>query len=278
MNMAMAKLRAAQARTGSLISAGLEPAPEYLPKGFQTTPAGYEAFLRMVINATSGLVCAYKINLAFFESMGSDGSRLLERTRAMIPNDVLLIADAKRGDIGSTAKHYARALYDILDADSATVNPLMGRDSAEPFLAYDDKLTFFLVLTSNPGAADFLLSGQLYQSIAQTIATQWNARSNCGFVVGATKPEHLGPLRTNAPGIPFLIPGVGAQGGDIDEIGAQATVAPDDPAYPGLIFHVTRGLLPSQDDEMSDPAEAIRNRATHYRAVSRRVLKAAHVE
>lgn len=246
------KLIEAFRRTGSHLSIGLEPCAAYLPSGFSPDLKGYERFLRTVIDATAGIVAAYKFNLAFFEALGPDGWELLFKIRRMLPDDVLIIADAKRGDIGTTAEHYARALYGELGADSATVNPLMGRDSAEPFLAHTDKLTFFLVLTSNPGAKDFLIPGGLYRSIAQSVSS-WNTRGNCGAVVGATNPGQVAEIRGLMPGIPFLIPGLGAQGGDVEVVAREGSESPASPKTPApLLFHITRGILPAT----SDPGDA----------------------
>lgn len=256
---AIQKLHAAQQRTGSLLSIGLEPAPEYLPAGFAPNMEGYEEFLRTIIIATEGLACAYKFNLAFFESLGWEGMELLYVVREMIPDDVLLIADAKRGDIGSTAKHYARALYDQLGADAVTLNPLMGRDSAEPFLERTEKLNFFLVLTSNPGAADFLLPEDFYLKVGAKVA-EWNTAGNCGFVAGATRPEYLAKLRALGPQVPFLVPGIGAQGGDIE---ATLQHGGDSRAFPSLLLHVTRGILPTPQDG-DDIEEAIRRRTQQW--------------
>ncbi|HVZ94914.1 MAG TPA: orotidine-5'-phosphate decarboxylase [Phycisphaerales bacterium] len=261
---ALRKLISAQQRTRSLVSVGLEPHPDYLASGFTPSLANYESFLRVIIDATAGLACAYKFNLAFFEALGPDGVAMLYRVRSRLPDDVLIIADAKRGDIGSTARCYASALYDSLGADSATVNPLMGRDSAEPFLAYRDKLTFFLALTSNPGASDFIIPDNLYLSIARSIQ-EWTAGENAGIVVGATRPVMVKDVRAAAPSLPFLIPGVGAQGGDLEETARLARLAPPSPAnFSGMIFHVTRGVLPSKEDS-GDPADVIRRKATEWR-------------
>lgn len=258
------KLENACIAAGGALSVGLEPAPAYLPQGFDATIAGYEAFLRLVVGATRDVAAAYKFNLAFFESLGPDGIDLLYRIRADLPAGALVIADAKRGDIGTTAEHYARALYEDLRADSATVNPLMGRDACEPFLAHADKLTFFLVLTSNPGASDFLIPGGLYRSIA-TRLVEWNSRGNVGFVVGATRAEQVQEIRALAPGIPFLIPGIGAQGGDLDATAALGRVAaPSSTAYAGLLFHVTRGVLPAKD-EPGDAAALIQQKSRAWR-------------
>ncbi|MDX1971450.1 MAG: orotidine-5'-phosphate decarboxylase [Candidatus Sumerlaeia bacterium] len=241
MTYALQKLIEAQQNTGSLLSIGLEPAPEYLFPGLEPTLANYRRFLLEIITATSSHACAYKFNLAFFESLRG-GWDLLFEVREAIPGHALVIADAKRGDIGSTAKHYARSLYHELNADSATVNPLMGSDSVEPFLEYADRLTFVLCLTSNPGAVDFLMPNHLYRSIAAK-CTEWNTQGQVGMVVGATRPVYLGEIRELAPSLPFLIPGVGAQGGDLAE---TLRLAAQSPRLPNII-HVTRGILPKAD-------------------------------
>jgi len=255
------KLAEIQRRTGSVLSAGLEPCSEYLPRGFEPTIKGYESALRTIIDATAGLVCAYKPNLAFFESLGPDGWTLLRRIRDAVPRDTLFIADAKRGDIGTTAQHYARAVFEWLEADAVTLSPLMGRDSAAPFLAYRDKLSFFLTLTSNPGAADFLLQDGLYRRVATNIA-QWNQEfGNCGMVVGATRAEHIAEVRAIAPNVPFLVPGLGAQKGELERTARLGKATSGD--GPGLIFHVTRGLLPGADDT-GPVADVIRAKATEW--------------
>jgi orotidine-5'-phosphate decarboxylase len=258
--VAVARLISSATRASSALSIGLEPSPAYLPGGFEANIAGYERFLRGIIDATADLAAAFKFNLAFFESLGPEGAALLHRVRAAIPAGCFVIADAKRGDIGTTAEHYARALFDGLNADAATVNPLMGRDSADPFLSYTDRLTFFLVLTSNPGAADFLLQDGLYRRIARSVAA-WNTRGNCGFVVGATKPEQIAEIRGLAGDIPFLVPGIGAQGGELE---ATARLGRAAGAFQGLLFHVTRGVLPDKSDS-GDPFEIIRAKAMKWR-------------
>lgn len=258
------KLIDASARTGSFLSVGLEPCAAYLPAGFAADLSGYERFLRTVIDATAGRVAAYKFNLAFFEALGPRGWDLLFKVRGWLPGDALIIADAKRGDIGTTAEHYAHALFNELAADSATVNPLMGRDAAEPFLAHASKLTFFLVLTSNPGAKDFLIPGALYRAIAQRVV-EWNTRGNCGAVVGATQGEQVAEIRGLMPRVPFLIPGIGAQGGDLETV-----VAKGGGAGSFLLFHVTRGILPGRD-ELGNAAEQIRAKTDEW---NRRIASA----
>lgn len=262
-------LDAAWASRRSLLSVGLEPCPEYLPEGgaFAPTIEGYERWLMTVAEASAPYAAAYKFNLAFFEALGPDGWSLLKRVRDRLPKGVMVIADAKRGDIGSTAKRYAQATFEWLNADSVTLSPLMGRDSAEPFLAYAGKLCFFLCLTSNPGSADFLQRNGLATDIAKAV-TSWGGERACGLVVGATRGGKVAEIRTAAPGAVFLIPGVGAQGGDAEAvcregIGRPALRAGSSNARPNsesarradvpeetppLLFHVTRGLFPDKGE------------------------------
>ncbi|MCC7391454.1 orotidine-5'-phosphate decarboxylase [Candidatus Sumerlaeota bacterium] len=254
-NAAIRKLNAAQKRTGSLLSIGLEPSAEYLPEKFPQNIEGHALFLAAIIRATTGLCCAYKFNLAFFEAQGMSGMALLYAIREKLPDDVLIIADAKRGDIGTTARNYAKALYGELRADAATINPLMGRDSAQPFLEYEDRLNYFLVATSNPGAADFLLVDDLYLRIARRIG-EWNSAGNCGFVVGATRESQFRSLRNIAPEVPFLVPGIGAQGGDLAMTLREGASHSE---TTNLLLHVTRGVLPARD-EQGDIEQVIRSK------------------
>lgn len=222
------KLCAVQAASQSFVCIGLDPdvnkLPHHLRQKSNIVDAIYD-FHAAIIEATSDLVCAYKPNLAFFEIFGSAGWALLEKTLALIPQDKVVIADAKRGDIGNTARMYAQAFFEQLNCDAVTVAPYMGADSVLPFLEYADKATFVLGLTSNTGSQDFeelrvnSKYGEmpLYQVITRQVA-EWNetAKGTAGLVVGATKPEQLFQLRDLAPTLPFLIPGVGAQGGDAE--------------------------------------------------------------
>lgn len=267
MSKAIAKLRAAQGATGSLLSAGIEPCADYLVPGFEPTPTGYREFFSEFIAATHGHVCAYKFNLAFFESMGSAGWDLLYDVRAMIPDEVLVIADAKRGDIGTTAKHYAQAMFGEFNADATTVSPLLGRDSVEPFLAWSDRLTFVLALTSNPGADDFLLRDDLAWRIVERVL-EWDTKQCAGFVAGATRPELLARLRAMAPSAPVLIPGLGAQAGDLAAtMAATRTGNADAP----VILHVTRGLFPAEVNT-ADPFKIIQAAAMKW---NRRIATAS---
>ncbi|MEQ8820615.1 MAG: orotidine-5'-phosphate decarboxylase [Sumerlaeia bacterium] len=269
------KLVEAWKRTGSLLSVGLEPAPEYLPDRFPATIAGHEEFLRLLIEATAEHAAAYKFNLAFFESLGPEGWALLFRLREALPDNALILADAKRSDIGSTAKHYAKALYETLAADSATVNPLLGRDACEPFLEFTDKLTFFLVLTSNPGAEDFILPGDFWRRVAEKLPT-WTDADNLGYVVGATRGELVRQCRALCPAVPFLIPGVGKQGGDVEQTARDGQATRQD-GFPGTLFHVTRGILPPKDGQ-GDPLKVMRSRTVHYHSMIAKALPATATE
>jgi orotidine-5'-phosphate decarboxylase len=212
-----AKLLQTAQKNQSLVCLGLDPDPQLMPK------MGVFEFNKAIIDATSNLVCAYKPNLAFYEAMGIDGLAALQKTVEYIAGKVPVIGDAKRGDVGNTAKAYAKALFDVFAFDAATVNPYLGFDAVEPFLAYKDKGVFILCRTSNAGAADFQdLScsspqgpHRLYKVVAQK-AQEWNREDNVGLVVGATYPEELLAVRQACPQMTLLIPGIGAQRGDLD--------------------------------------------------------------
>ncbi|MEM8835737.1 MAG: orotidine-5'-phosphate decarboxylase [Planctomycetota bacterium] len=259
-------LRASCARTGAMLSVGLEPDIARLPSGFSRDLDGCERMLGVVIDATHAHAAAFKFNLAFFEAFGADGWAMLQRVRRTIPKDVLVIADGKRGDIGTTAERYAEAIFgrDGLDAHAATVNPLMGRDAIEPFTAHADRLTYLLALTSNAGASDFLIDGTppLFESITARAADSWNSRGNVGIVVGATRGQTIARVREVGGDLPWLVPGVGAQGGDLAQVVSLGGLT-NDASSCGLLVHVTRGVLPTTNDT-GDPAEAIERRAKSW--------------
>jgi len=207
------KLLAASRRNNSLLCIGLDPDPGLMPR------VGFLDFIKAVVDATADLVCAYKPNLAFYEALGVDGLELLQKTIEHIPDDMPIIGDGKRGDIGNTAKAYATALFVTFGFDAATVSPYLGFDSVEPFTEYKDKGVFILCRTSNPGAGDFqgLVDARgmpLYEAVARK-AREWNVHDNIGLVVGATYPEELKRIRQLCPEMLLLIPGIGAQGGDL---------------------------------------------------------------
>ena len=226
------KLLAAARTNESLLCIGLDPDPELMPG------VSVIEFNKRIIDATSDLVCAYKPNLAFYEAMGIEGLRALEKTVACIPKTVPIIGDAKRGDIGNTARAYAKALFETFGFDAATVNPYLGYDSIQPFIEYKGKGVFILCRTSNVGSADFQAlqlseaSIPLFEIVAQR-AKEWNIYGNVGLVVGATYPEELMRVRHLCPDMPLLIPGIGAQKGDlasavrcgVDERGERAIIS-----------------------------------------------------
>jgi orotidine-5'-phosphate decarboxylase len=235
------KLERAAQRSGSLLCVGLDPDPAQMPV------PDVAAFNRAIIEATAVFVCAYKPNLAFYEALGEAGMAALRDTLAAIPPDIPVIADAKRNDIGNTAKAYARALFDELGFDAATVNPYLGGDAVEPFLEREEKAAFVLCRTSNPGARDLqdlmvMTPGAearpLFQVVAE-MARRWNSRGNVGLVVGATYPEELKRVRELCPEITFLVPGVGAQGGDVASVMRNGL----DKVGRGLIINVSRQVL-----------------------------------
>jgi len=179
-------------------------------------------FNKKIIKATKENVAAYKINFAFYEKDGLKGIENLTKTISFIPEDILIIADAKRGDIGNTSKMYAQSVFDYFKCDAITLNPLMGKDSVEPFLEYHNKLNFILALTSNPGSADFeklkLEDGEfVYQKIIDEV-NKWNVHSNCGIVFGATNTAELGKNMERINSLPVLLPGIGAQGGSLEDV------------------------------------------------------------
>ncbi len=211
------KLLAAQRRNESLLCVGLDPDPALMPE------ATVAEFNRAIIEATRDLVCAYKPNLAFYEAMGIDGWRALRETLDAIPKDIPVIGDAKRGDIANTARAYAKAMYEVWGFDAATVNPYLGRDAIEPFVAYRDRGVLIVCRTSNPGGADLQALSvsdggpprPLYERVA-ALAREMNGAGNVGLVVGATAPVELLRVREICPDMPILIPGVGAQQGDVE--------------------------------------------------------------
>lgn len=213
------KLKNAMKMNQSLLCIGLDPDPELMREGMSISK-----FNKAIIDATADLVCAYKLNLAFYEVLDK-GMESLKRTIRHIPNNIPIIGDCKRGDIGNTAKAYAKAMFSIHGFDAVTVSPYMGFDSIEPFIDYWEKGVFVLCRTSNPGAADFqslpfVLDGKqvpLFEIVALK-AAQWNKKGkghNIGLVVGATQPEELKLIRHQHPKMLLLIPGIGAQGGDL---------------------------------------------------------------
>ena len=250
------KLLNASRKNQSWLCIGLDPDPELMPA------VDVLQFNQAIIEATSDLVCAYKPNLAFYEALGTQGLAILEKTVKNVPGDIPVIGDAKRGDIGNTAKAYAKALFSVLGFDAATVNPYLGFDSIEPFISYQDKGVFILCRTSNKGATDFQnlrTNGlPLYETVAHK-AQEWNIHGNIGLVVGATYPEELKKVRSICPEMPLLIPGIGAQGGDL----ASAVGYGVDARGEKAIINVSRQILYASKEK--DFAQAARNVAEKIR-------------
>jgi orotidine-5'-phosphate decarboxylase len=238
------KLRKAIRAQQSLLCIGLDPDIGSLPTGLPRSVDGILSFNRAIVEATADLVCAYKPNLAFYEALGAPGLDCLARTREMVPPEIPVIGDAKRGDVGHTNRQYARALFDVLGFDAITVHPYLGGEALEPFLERSDRGVFILCRTSNPGAAelqDIMVAESgticsLYEYVVWRVHA-WNTRGNCGLVVGATSPQELRRIRELAPDLPLLVPGVGAQGGDLAE--AVASHRADAPT----IIAVSRAIL-----------------------------------
>ncbi len=206
----------------SYLCVGLDTDVDKLPKGFPKTAQGVIDFNKVIIDATAEYCVSYKINTAFYESLGVKGWQAMEETLAHIPSTHFTIADAKRGDIGNTSAQYAKTFFEVLPFDAITVAPYMGKDSIDPFLGYTNKCTIVLGLTSNIGSQNFeqqkLASGQfLYESVLEQVAS-WGTADQIMFVVGATKAKELESIRKIIPAHFILVPGVGAQGGSLEEV------------------------------------------------------------
>jgi orotidine-5'-phosphate decarboxylase len=268
------KLAEATDRHGSVLCVGLDVDPRQAPAELVGRDGWVERFCLGIVEATADLVCAFKPNLAFFEALGEDGYRGLRRTLDGLPNDVVSIGDAKRGDIGSTAAAYARALFEVWGFDAATVNPLLGPDTLEPFLAYREHGIFVLCKTSNPGSGVLQdvpvpwdgATVPLYEAIARQVAALdaaggAEATGRVGLVVGATYPAQLAEIRAVAPELPILVPGIGAQQGDV----RAAVEAGLDARGRGIVVNASRGVIyasrgPDWQAAAREAAVALRDR------------------
>jgi len=239
----------------SYLCVGLDSDIEKLPAGISRDAAGVLAFNKAIIDATRPFCVAYKINTAFYECMGAAGWSVLEQTADYIGQEHFLIADAKRGDIGNTADQYATAFFKTLSFDAITVAPYMGADSVVPFLQHPGKWAIVLGLTSNAGAADFELlpcgDHLLYEKVMQRVSS-WGNPENLMFVVGATQASVMASIRKDYPDHFFLVPGVGAQGGSLEEVSRNA-LTPE----AGLLVNVSRGIIfASSDADFAEKAAA----------------------
>jgi orotidine-5'-phosphate decarboxylase len=251
----------------SYLCVGLDTDIEKLPAGIPKNAAGVIAFNKAIIDATAPYCVSYKINTAFYESQGVEGWKAMEETLAHIPSTHFTIADAKRGDIGNTSAQYAKTFFEVLPFDSITVAPYMGKDSINPFLAYTNKWTIVLGLTSNAGSQNFqqqkLANGQfVFESVLEQVAS-WASPEQLMFVVGATKAEGLGLIRKIIPHHFLLVPGVGAQGGSLKEVteyGKNEAV--------GLLVNASRAVIfaSSENDFAEKAAIAAQNYANEMKA------------
>jgi len=251
------KLEKASKKNNSLLCIGLDVDLSKIPQSLLNQEDPIFLFNREIILKTKDLVCAYKPNMAFYEMHGIYGLSSLIKTIEFIgTQDIPVILDAKRGDIGNSSAAYAKSIFQVFKADAVTINPYMGEDSIAPFIEYKDKGVFVLCLTSNSGAADF--QPPIYKTVAKKVA-EWNKHKNCGLVVGATKPEQLKEIREIVPDMPLLIPGIGAQGGEV-----KATIlAGVNKKGEGAIINSSRGIIYASSKE--DFAEAAKSKAKELR-------------
>ncbi len=244
----------------SVLCVGLDTDLSKIPTHLLQEEDPVFAFNKAIIDATKEYTVAYKINTAFYEAQGIKGWVSMQKTLDYIPRDIFTIADAKRGDIGNTSEQYARTFFHTYPFDSITVAPYMGHDSVKPFLQFPGKWTIVLGLTSNTGSADFQLQQcgdeLLYQKVLRTVAS-WGTPENIMFVIGATRKEQLQEVRAMLPDHFFLVPGVGAQGGDVDTVCSNAMNKDG-----GVLINVSRGIIYASSGE--DFAERANEEAKKY--------------
>jgi orotidine-5'-phosphate decarboxylase len=240
------KLNSIIDKNNSLVCVGLDSAIEKLPSHLQNERYPQFAFNKAIIDATADLVCTYKPNSAFYEARGEVGMKELKMTFDYIHNthpEILTILDAKRADIGNTNDGYVKYIFDYLGADSVTLHPYLGKEALQPFLNREDKGSIILCRTSNSGAGEFqdlIIDGkQLYLKVAEQVKNDWNKNNNCMLVVGATYPDEMKKIRAIVGDIPFLVPGVGAQGGDVE----KTVKAGVDKNKRGMIISSSRGII-----------------------------------
>jgi len=256
---ALEKIKNIQKQNNSILCVGLDSDLSRTPKHLGSEINSLLDFNKAIIDSTKDLVCAYKINFAFYEQYGIEGIQVLKETFEYIPKEIFTIADAKRGDIGNTSNAYAKSVFEYFNADSITVNPYMGLDSVAPFLENSNKMVFLLALTSNSGSNDFqriISEGKpLYQTVIEK-SKEWADADKLGYVVGATHPDELREIRKIIPGYCLLIPGIGSQGGNI-----QATISAN--SCGPAIINVSRNIIYVSTEK--DFTDAIRKKAEFYR-------------
>ena len=254
----------------SFLCIGLDSDPAKLPKHLLKYADPVFEFNRQIIEATHDLCVAYKPNLAFYEALGSKGWRTLEKTLELIPPEIFTIADAKRGDIGNTSTQYARAFFETMHFDALTVAPYMGEDSVKPFLQFENKWVILLALTSNLGSHDFQFASQdggepLFEKVMRKAQT-WGSPENLMFVTGATHPEKFQEIRRIAPDHFLLVPGIGAQGGELGEVCKYGLNE-----HVGLLVNSSRGIIFAGQGE--DFAEKARQAALEIQQEMAQVLE-----
>lgn len=262
------QLQSAWASQGSMLCVGFDPDPKRLPSSLQGKPEGIYEFCREIADATADLVCAFKPQFAYFASQRAEAQleKLIKHLKDKYPH-IPVILDSKRGDIGSTADHYALEAFDRYGADAVTVNPYMGFDTIEPYLKHAGKGVIVLCRTSNPGGSDLQFlnvapNGEpLYLHVAKLAAQKWNASGQISLVVGATFPEEIAKVRAIVGDMPLLIPGIGAQGGDIDATVSAGKIA-NKPGT-GMIINSSRAILYASSG--ADFAQAARSVALSTR-------------
>jgi orotidine-5'-phosphate decarboxylase len=262
------QLQSAWASQGSMLCVGFDPDPKRLPPALQGKQEGIFEFCREIADATADLVCAFKPQFAYFASQRAEAQleKLIKHLKEKYPH-IPVILDSKRGDIGSTADHYALEAFERYGADAITVNPYMGFDTIEPYLKHAGKGVIVLCRTSNPGGSDLQFLNvspdalPLYLHVAKLAAQQWNSSGQISLVVGATFPEEIAKVRAIVGEMPLLIPGIGAQGGDIDAT-VKAGAVPNKPST-GMIINSSRAILYASSG--SDFAEAARAVALNTR-------------
>ena len=240
----------------SYLCVGLDTDFEKIPKHLQSHPDAIFEFNKQIIDATKDLCVAYKINTAFYEVLGSKGWDIMEKTVNYIPKDHFTIADAKRGDIGNTSTQYAKAFFETLSFDAVTVAPYMGADSVRPFLEFDSKWAIVLGLTSNSGSKDFeqqkIGDHFLYEEVLKTVST-WGTKSNLMFVIGATKASLLADIRTIIPDHFLLVPGIGFQGGSLEDVSKYGLNKDC-----GLLVNASRAIIyASEKEDFAAEARAV---------------------
>ncbi|MDN5843019.1 MAG: orotidine-5'-phosphate decarboxylase [Alcaligenaceae bacterium] len=253
------KLHNAWQTTDSLLMVGLDPDPARFPRELQGHPQAIFEFCRAIVDATAPYVCGFKPQIAYFSAERAEDQleALCAYIRGHYP-ELPLVLDAKRGDIGSTAQRYAREAFERYQADAVTVNPYMGHDSVQPYLDYGDRGVIILCRTSNPGGSDLqfatLADGRpLYLHLAERVASQWNSQGQCALVVGATFPDEIALVRQVVGDMPLLIPGIGAQGGDIDATVRAGRTADGT----GMMINSSRAILyAGQSDDWREAASA----------------------